>query len=617
MQAQIVGTTSSAPSTSAVNYNVMNGGGTSSWSTTEAARSQVVPHAMVIDRLRMTVTTAPAAGKSYAFALMVNGSASALTCTISDAATTAQDLSNTVSLSAGDVISIRCTPTGTPTASGTVYWNLRQDATNLFGVLGINVGAPSSGTNYMAPQGRPLISATDAIGSIIVPTGGVLKNLYLKSRVAPGAGTSWAVTLMLNGASQSLTATIADVATTANDTTNTVTVAAGDLISLQIVATGSPTSTSLSYGMSFDPTTDGQSFLAYMGNSLSPSTTATQFQQNNAHDGTWNATEANRVLKFGATTIQGMYVQTSVSPGAAPNQYIFTERNEIADTTAIVTITDASTAVGSTRVGNITGLSATVADDDRMSIQSVPSSSPTAVNLKSSLLLYTAPPSGILADAVSGSGYQAASSSYSWSHTCTGTDRYLTIGVSMLSLAQTVTSITYNSVALTFLGAQNSVTGAARVELWGLIAPSTGSNTIAVTLSGAIASGSNASSYTGVHQTSPTEGFNGAQATNVGAADATVNITTVADNDWVVDTVASDDASITVGAGQTQTGNITGAGGSAAMSYEGPKTPAGSVTMSWTGVAALATWSIGGIALRPVAAANLGNHDLLLLQGVG
>lgn len=176
----------------------------------------------------------------------------------------------------------------------------------------------------------------------------------------------------------------------------------------------------------------------------------------------------------------------------------------------------------------------------------------------------------------------------------------------MLSLAQTVTSITYNSIALTKLGVQASISGAARVELWGLENPTVGSNTIAVTLSGAIASAGNASSYTGVHQSSPTEAFNSAQATNVGAADATVDVTTVADNDWCVDIVATDDTAITVGSGQTQTGNVTGVGGSGAMSYEGPKTPAGAVTMSWTAIGAAATWAIGSIALRPVASANIG-----------
>lgn len=213
---------------------------------------------------------------------------------------------------------------------------------------------------------------------------------------------------------------------------------------------------------------------------------------------------------------------------------------------------------------------------------------------------------GITFDAASNSGYQSASAGYSWSHTCSGDDRYLVVGISLLSVAQTVTAMTYNGVTMALLFAQSSATGAARIEIWGLAAPAIGTNTISATLSGSIASAGNASSYNGVHQTSPTEGAAGADATNTGAADATVNVTTTADKDFVVDIVATDDVAITVGAGQTQTGNVTGAGGSGAMSYEGPKTPAGSVTMSWTNVGALATWVTGGIALRPVTASTLG-----------
>ena len=221
-----------------------------------------------------------------------------------------------------------------------------------------------------------------------------------------------------------------------------------------------------------------------------------------------------------------------------------------------------------------------------------------------SLLLLFSGSSDIAPDAASNSGYQAATSTASWSHTCTGSSRYLLVGVSMLSLAQTVSGITYNGVALTFLGSQNSVTGAARTEMWGLIAPTVGTNTIVVTLTGAIAWAGNASSYTNVNQAVPTEAWNAAQATNVGAADATVTVTTVADRDFTVDVIATDDMSITVGTGQTQTGNVTGAGGSGAMSYKGPKTPAGATAMYWTNVGALATWTIGSIALRPLSASS-------------
>ncbi len=204
-------------------------------------------------------------------------------------------------------------------------------------------------------------------------------------------------------------------------------------------------------------------------------------------------------------------------------------------------------------------------------------------------------------DAASNSGYNTADAVYSWSHTCAG--NYLTVGVAMLSVGgSSVSGITYNGDAMTLLRAQASGAGAIRTELWGLVNPDQGTHDVEVTLSAALDSAAVATSYTGVHQTSPTEAANSATATNVGAADATVNVTTVADGDWVVDMVATDDAAITVGSGQTSRGNVTGTLGSGAMSTEGPKQTAGSVTMSWTDVAGLKTWSIAGVGLRPIAA---------------
>lgn len=229
-----------------------------------------------------------------------------------------------------------------------------------------------------------------------------------------------------------------------------------------------------------------------------------------------------------------------------------------------------------------------------------------------------APPVGIAFDAAANSGYQAAASTYTFDRTATGSDRFLAIDVSLLSAGQTVTSIVDDfggtNVNAIFVGACSTVTSFGRVEMWRVIGPVAGTKTIQVNLSGSIASAATAASYTGVHQTSPVEGFNSAQATNVGAADATVDITTVADNCWVHGAVATDDGSIT--AVQTSRNNVSGVGGSGANEdNNGPKTPAGAVTMSWTGVAALATWAIGGYAIRPVAASTLNTYTLTAAVG--
>lgn len=156
----------------------------------------------------------------------------------------------------------------------------------------------------------------------------------------------------------------------------------------------------------------------------------------------------------------------------------------------------------------------------------------------------------IVFEGAANSGDVAAASSYSGSASWSGNDRFLSVDVSMLGPGVTVTAMTYGGAACTKIGSKSTVTSFGGVECWGIKqsdsgAPAAGANTLAVTLSGSIEFTVEWASYSGVHQTIPTESFNSAQATNVGAADATVNITTVADNDWVHAAIVTDDTSIT------------------------------------------------------------------------
>lgn len=212
-------------------------------------------------------------------------------------------------------------------------------------------------------------------------------------------------------------------------------------------------------------------------------------------------------------------------------------------------------------------------------------------------------------DSAGNSGYTAATSSFSGSASWNGSNRMLAVDVSMLGPGVTVTAMTYGGANCTFIGGQSTVTSFGRVESWRIIqadsgAPAAGSNTLSVTLSGSVAFAVNWVAYTGVHQTTPIEAFNSAQATNVGAADATVSITTVAVNDWVHGAVATDDASVT--ANQTTRNNVTGAGGSGADEDTGPIASPGATAISYANVGALATWAIAGYAIRPTTAASLG-----------
>lgn len=103
-------------------------------------------------------------------------------------------------------------------------------------------------------------------------------------------------------------------------------------------------------------------------------------------------------------------------------------------------------------------------------------------------------------------GFNGGPRTVNVTHVCTGTSLILIVWVAIwqdTGGTGTVSAITYNGVALTRAIASTRSTSMAG-EMWYLIAPATGSHTLAVTVTGAtdgirVASGS----FTGVDQTAP------------------------------------------------------------------------------------------------------------------
>lgn len=214
-------------------------------------------------------------------------------------------------------------------------------------------------------------------------------------------------------------------------------------------------------------------------------------------------------------------------------------------------------------------------------------------------------PFAVLFDAASNSSFQVASNNYTFNRTCNGINRCLTVKVAILGTpGTTVTSITDDdgggNVAMSFIGRGSSATGAGIVEFWQLVAPATGTKSIRVQLSGSVTSAALAANYTNVNQTTPWANFNSNSATNgVGAADATVDITTSSAGSWVAAAVATTDPSIT--ANQTIRNNVNGGiSNSGADEDTNATVSPGTTTMSYTGIGGGQTWVIGGFELRMV-----------------
>ena len=98
----------------------------------------------------------------------------------------------------------------------------------------------------------------------------------------------------------------------------------------------------------------------------------------------------------------------------------------------------------------------------------------------------------------------AANAAATWSHTCTGSQRILFVGVAVSANLASLASVTYNGVAMTrIITRQSNDQTAGGVHLYGLINPASGTHTVSVTPSTTVGTDYEAGSvsYTGADQT--------------------------------------------------------------------------------------------------------------------
>lgn len=184
-------------------------------------------------------------------------------------------------------------------------------------------------------------------------------------------------------------------------------------------------------------------------------------------------------------------------------------------------------------------------------------------------------------------------SSFSYSHTCSGTNRGMVVGLMRWNNSgETFSSATYNSVNLTQDSIDELSSGDGhRVSFLSLIDPASGSNTVAVAYSATTSMQLQTHSLNNCNQTTMIGNVPSAVAATANTAPTTDVSTDSATNDLVVDFLAYwvSGGSASVGSGQTEEFNRTTGPTYGAGSREDGT--GGTVTMSWTlGVAA--AWAI-------------------------
>ena len=325
--------------------------------------------------------TAPPSGKTFAFTVMKNASASSLTTTISGAETSDQDLTNSVDIAAGDRVSLRCVPTGGAGANRYASWSLVFIPDTAGESVYFNAGGPwnkASGTGFATLVG--VCSSPDAHTQAnmrqYAATAGKIKNLRLALNQAPGTGAeAYRLTLYINQVATAMTVTISGASTSGNYTATEITVTAGDLCAWFIEPLNSPTNgVNASFGFAFVPDDNQESLIA--GGSDAPlNTGATAYFALHSDATGWDTDEFDARQFVQDMVVRNLYVQVSVAPGVGKS-WVFTVMKNGSPTSVTVTI------AGTDKTGTDLTNEVAFSNDDYMSLRAEPSGTPAAANAR-------------------------------------------------------------------------------------------------------------------------------------------------------------------------------------------------------------------------------------------
>ena len=188
-------------------------------------------------------------------------------------------------------------------------------------------------------------------------------------------------------------------------------------------------------------------------------------------------------------------------------------------------------------------------------------------------------------------------SSFTISHTTSGSNLLILVGVSMTKETggvPSVTTLTYNGVSLTLVGTQSTSDNKGRIEIWQLIAPATGTHDVVGNLSGAPDGATvGVMTFTGVNQSTPLGPFVSGSGDS---GSASVTVISGAD-ELVFDTLAVEGSTkdLIPDAGQTERWDLFQA--PAANGGASTEPGAASVVMSWS--FPTDKWAIGGVSIKP------------------
>ena len=224
----------------------------------------------------------------------------------------------------------------------------------------------------------------------------------------------------------------------------------------------------------------------------------------------------------------------------------------------------------------------------------------------------------VAVSAYSGAVPASSGSSVTVSHTVSGSNRLLLVGITLGSntLADSTGHLRdLERTGLSLVGAVNHVTAPARsrTEIWRLVAPTAGTYDVVVNLSGSLDSTGyqavvSVMSFTGVDQTTPLGTYASSSGT---AATQSVAISSAANE--LAFAVAGAQTQLLTNSGNTEYWNDNTMYRTFAAG--GTKAGASSVTMTWT-KGTTSIWTMSGVSIKPAAAATWAANEDTQIAGL-
>ena len=302
-------------------------------------------------------------------------------------------------------------------------------------------------------------------------------------------------------------------------------------------------------------------------------------------------------------------IALTASGGTSPYTYDWADivgkknaqnRSALPGGTYTVTVTDAQGCAASTSVTVLTISSVTkylYLSDPSQALDRIDPVASADATTASTVNLSSTPSGVVIVNKVTNSSANPGSTTFTVSNVTvgTGSNRLMLVGINQKN--KLVNSVTYGGTSLTLVGEDIS-NGNARMHLYALVNPPSGTADVVVTLSANPDKGIvvGVTNFTGVDQTIPLGTFNSSSAKSL-ASSITVNS---AVGELVYDVATSRQATEIANSGQTVLYNIDAGNeinGGGASTQPG----AASVTMGWS-LSAIHEWAIGAVSIKPAAA---------------